>query len=104
MLGADGSLSIEPVEQVSKVVGVIESKVNLRYIVHQRWPVRDSIDNCPHVATRYFFHHVSHLRTAGPLDGKQRRAGMTVGFGHDASPCVGRERNTLSHRYVPIWD
>jgi hypothetical protein len=32
-------------------------------------------------------------RAAGPLDGKQRRAGMTVGFGHDdVSPCV------------PIWD
>jgi len=38
VLGADGSLSIEPIEQVSKVVGVIESKVNLRYVVHQRWP------------------------------------------------------------------
>ena len=41
MLGADGSLSIEPVEQVGKVVGVIEFKVNLRYVVHQRWPERD---------------------------------------------------------------
>ena len=28
--------------------------VNLRYVVHQRWPVRDSIDNCPHVATGTF--------------------------------------------------
>jgi hypothetical protein len=28
VLGADGSLSIEPIEQVSKVVGVIESKVS----------------------------------------------------------------------------
>jgi hypothetical protein len=62
VLGADGSLSIEPIEQVGKVVGVIEFKVNLRYVVHQRWPERDRIDNCPHVATRYFFHHVSHLR------------------------------------------
>jgi len=47
VLGADGSLSIEPVEQVSKVVGVIELKANLRYVVHQRWPVRDRIDNRP---------------------------------------------------------
>jgi hypothetical protein len=29
MLGANRSLSIEPVEQVGKVVGVIEVKVNL---------------------------------------------------------------------------
>jgi hypothetical protein len=29
------------------------------------------------------------LRAAGPLDGKQRRAGMTIGFGHDASPALG---------------
>src|ERR1700732_1833239 len=28
-------------------------------------------------------------RAAGPLDGKQRRAGMTIGFGHDASPPLG---------------
>ena len=28
-------------------------------------------------------------RAAGPLDGKQRRAGMTIGFWHDASPALG---------------
>jgi hypothetical protein len=29
------------------------------------------------------------LRAAGPLDGKQGRGGMTIGFGHDASPALG---------------
>jgi hypothetical protein len=52
MLSADESLSIEPVEQVGKVVGVIEIKVDLFHVVHQRRPVRDRINNCPQVATR----------------------------------------------------
>jgi hypothetical protein len=34
VLGADRSLSIEPVEQVGKVVGVIEVKVDLWYVIH----------------------------------------------------------------------
>jgi hypothetical protein len=47
-----GSLSIEPVKQVGKVVGVIEIKADLFHVVHQRRPVRDRINNCPQVATR----------------------------------------------------
>jgi hypothetical protein len=33
VLGADRGLSIKPVEQVGKVVSVIEVKVNLRHVV-----------------------------------------------------------------------
>jgi hypothetical protein len=29
------------------------------------------------------------LRAAGPIEGKQRRGGMTIGFRHDASPALG---------------
>jgi transposase-like protein len=42
-------------------------------------------------------HPAPTLRAAGPLDGKQRRVGMTIGFGHDASPALGGSA-TLSHR------
>src|ERR1700720_1568525 len=62
VLGADRSLSIKPVEQVGKIVSVIKIEVDLGYIVHQRWPVRDSINNCPQVATWQFFHRIAHRR------------------------------------------
>src|SRR5260221_9330076 len=48
------------------------------------------------------------LRAAWPIDGKQGRVGMTIGFRHDASPALGgsatlsvtgRCRNALD----PIW-
>jgi hypothetical protein len=57
-----GSLSIEPVEQVSKIVSVIKIKVNLFHVVHQRGPVRDRINNCPQVTTRQLFHRIPHRR------------------------------------------
>ena len=44
MLGAGGSLSIEPVEQVGKIVSVIKIKADLFHVVHQRRPVRDRIN------------------------------------------------------------
>jgi hypothetical protein len=49
------------------------------------------------------------LRAVGPIEGKQRRGGMTIGFRHDASPVLGGGgtlsggSDQSSHRKAPRY-
>jgi hypothetical protein len=46
-----GSLAIQPVEKIGKIVSIIKLKIDLRYAVHYCRLAHDRIDDCPQVTT-----------------------------------------------------
>ena len=98
VLSACGSFSIEPVEQVGKIVSVIKIEVDLGYIVHQRRPARDRIENCPRVATWHFFHRIAHRRIKSS---KSKIGKLRI---RSALPSADIRREGFYVRFVPTTD
>jgi hypothetical protein len=57
-----------------------------------RWAIHDAGKR--HAALTFW--------TTGALDRNESGVGTSVGFGHVMHPLIGRERNTLCHRWMPM--